>query len=252
MQDETGLKFFFWIGTAIIILSVLGIILTVVLYRNKIHKRNKMESDNLLKTALESEKRERKRIASDLHDGVSGDIMAVQNYIAILQKREENSFNKSVFSEIETALRKLHENMQNISYNLNPPMLDDFGLILTLQSYFSRIRKWHHVKIKEHYQSEDLPVSASDAYELYRIIQELITNMIKHGKPDTITFNLLKINDKYIFEIQDNGASFDFYKNLEFSDGLGLKNIKSRLKHIGAKLVQLPAKKGNKIHILLK
>src|SRR5699024_7971956 len=79
MENEIGIKWFFWIGTVVMFFSVLITILTVVLYRNKILNLNKKEAENLLKSSLESEKQERKRIASDFHDSVSGDLNAVQN-----------------------------------------------------------------------------------------------------------------------------------------------------------------------------
>ncbi len=252
MENETGLKWFFWIGTATMLFSVLGTILTVVLYRNKIHKINRKESENLLKFSLESEKKERKRIASDFHDSVSGDLSAVQNYITILANKEKDSFNKSVFQEVETALGNIIENVQDISYNLMPPTLETLGLLSTLRGYFERVRKWNNVTINEEYQSECEKISSSDAYEIYRIVQELVTNMIKHGNSQQISFTVYEQEKTYIFEINDNGILFDFYKSVKEPYGMGLKNITSRIKSINAKLIQTPIEKGNKIQIFLK
>lgn len=251
MENGTGLKWFFWIGTATMFFSVLGTILTVVLYRNKIHKINRKESENLLKSSLESEKKERKRIAADFHDSISGDLSAVQNYITILANKEKDNFNKSVFQEVETALGSIIENVQDISYNLMPPTLETLGLLSTLRTYFERAQKWNNVIINEQYQSE-CNVSSSDAYEIYRIVQEFVTNMIKHGNSDYINFTFYEKEKTYIFEISDNGASFDFYKSVKEPYGMGLKNITSRIKYINAKLIQIPVEKGNKIQIRLK
>lgn len=251
MENETGLKWFFWIGTVTMLFSVLGVILTVVLYRNRIHKINRKESENLLNSSLDSEKKERKRIASDFHDSVSGDLSAVQNYITILANKEKDSFNKSVFQEVETALGNIIENVQDISYNLMPPTIETLGLPSTLRTYFERVQKWNKVTISEQYQSEDILISSSDAYEIYRIIQEFVTNMIKHGNSDYINFTFYKKEKTYIFEISDNGASFDFHKSVKEPYGMGLKNITSRIKYINAKLIQLPVEEGNKIQIRL-
>jgi len=252
MENETGLKLFFWIGTVTMLFSILAAILTVVLYQNKIHKINKKESENLLKSSLESEKKERKRIASDFHDSVSGDLSAVQNYITILANKEKDSFNKSVFQEIETVLGNVIENVQNISYNLMPPTLETLGLLLTLRTYFERVQKWNNVIINEEYQSECEKVSSSEAYEIFRIVQELVANMIKHGNSQQINFTVYEKEMTYIFEISDNGIPFDFYKSVKEPYGMGLKNITSRVKSINAKLIQTPIEKGNKIQIFLK
>lgn len=252
MENETGLKWVFWTGTAIMLFSVWATILTIVLYRNKIHKINRKESENLLKSSLESEKKERKRIASDFHDSVSGDLSAVQNYVTILANKEKDSFNKSVFQEIENALGNVIENVQDISYNLMPPTLETLGLSSTLRTYFERVQKWNNVIINEEFQSECEKVSSSEAYEIYRIVQELVTNSIKHGNSQQVNFTVYEKEKTYIFEISDNGIPFDFYKSVKKTYGMGLKNITSRVKSINAKLVQTPVEKGNKIHFFLK
>ena len=249
MENEIGLKLFFWIGTAIMLLSVLGVVMIVAIYRSKIHKTNKEESDNLLNISLSAEKRERKRIASDLHDSISGDLSAVQNYITLLYRKEDDSFKKEIFNEVETALGNILEDIQDISYNLMPPMLESLGLVSTLRSYFDRVRKWNKITITETYDTDDLNIPSSDAYELYRIVQELITNMIKHGHSKHIDFSIWTNPKVVIIEILDNGSSFDFYKSLKEPSGMGLKNITSRIKYIGAKLLQTSAEKGNKIQI---
>ena len=76
---ETEVKILFWIGTAVMFFLALGVLLFVVLYRNKLHKIKRRESEQLLKASIESEKRERKRIAMDLHDSISGDLSPIQN-----------------------------------------------------------------------------------------------------------------------------------------------------------------------------
>src|SRR5690625_5802132 len=82
----------------------LGVLLFVVLYRNKLHKIKRRESEQILEASIESERRERKRIAMDLHDGISGDLSAIQNYIAILHRKEKDHSKIVIFQEVEEAL----------------------------------------------------------------------------------------------------------------------------------------------------
>ncbi|MCT4317810.1 hypothetical protein CMT34_17465 [Elizabethkingia anophelis] len=248
-EHEIGLKYFFWIGTVVMALSALGVILLITIYRNKVHKLKRKESDSLLNISLNSEKRERKRIASDLHDSISGDLSAVQNYVTILHNKEKDSFNKGILLEIETAIDNILQNVQDISYNLMPPMLDSLGIVSTLRSYFERVKKWSGITITEQYLTENTSIPSSDAYEVYRIIQELTTNMIKHGKPDHIIISVYNVGEAVVFEIQDNGISFNFSRSVKDPLGMGLKNITSRVRHINANLIQRPVEKGNKIQI---
>lgn len=252
MENETGLKLFFWIATVFMLLCVLGVVFLVLIYRNKMHIIYKKESDILLKVTLNIEKRERKRLASELHDTVSGDLSAVKNYITLLYRKEHDEFKKNIFNEVEEIVGKVLSDIENVSFDLMPPMLESSGLIFTLKSYFDRVRKWNGIVIHEQYNTENIDVPSTEAYELYRIIQELITNMNKHGKPKSIDFAIRNKEKYIILEIVDDGISFDFYKSLKDPNGRGLKNITSRIKHIGAELKQLETDTGNNIQIHLK
>ncbi len=252
MQDEIQLKLFFWIGSATMLFLALGIIFITVAYKAKVDRLNRIKSESLLKVSLDSEKRERQRIASDLHDGLSGDISALKNYITILNSKEEDLFKKEILQEVSSVLSHALTNVQNISYNLMPPLLESYGLVSTLKSYFDRVKKLHTIKVKQYYFSEVIEIPSSEAYELYRIIQEFTNNMIKHGKAQEICMAISLNENTVCCEISDDGLPFDFKKNIQSSLGMGLKNISSRIKHIEAKLVQVPEQKGNKFQIILK
>lgn len=252
MENETGLKIFFWIGTAIMVIMTLIVLFVTIMYQKRVHKIRQTESENLLRVSLESEKRERKRIASDFHDGISGDLNAIRNYITFLDQKEQDSSNKPVLGEIKSALGNMLTDVQAISYNLMPPLLDTMGIVPTLNDYFDRVRKWNNITVTSQYYQRDIPVSSSDAYELYRIIQELISNMLKHGNVSSVNCSIQEINDRIEILISDDGSPFDFYESLKDTSGMGLKNIISRTKHIGASLTQISADKGNIILIRLR
>ena len=252
MENESGLKLLFWVSTSVILLLTLSIVLFSLIYRKNIYIQKQKESENLLKASLESEKRERQRIASDIHDSISGDLNAIRNYVTFLDQTETDSSKKPVFKEVKSALDNLLKDVQDISYNLMPPMLESLGLIATLEDYFDRISKWNSITITSQYYKRDLPISSSDSYELYRIIQEFISNMIKHGSVSNIDCNI-KVNEENIeISIIDNGIPFEYFESLKSTSGMGLKNILSRTKLINAMLIQVPAEEGNVIEIHLK
>lgn len=251
MENETELKIFFWIGTAVMLIMTLLVVFITIMYQKKVHKIKQAESENLLKVSMESEKRERKRIASDIHDGISGDLNAIRNYVTFLDQKEKDASNKPVFGEIKSALDNMLTDVQDISYNLMPPMLDMFGLVPTIEDYFDKVSKWNNITINTQYYRRDLPISPSESYELYRIIQELISNMIKHGKISTVNCSIQENRERIEIQISDNGIPFDFYESLKNTSGMGLKNILSRTKLIKATLLQVPNQKGNEIQIHL-
>lgn len=252
MENEAGLKLLFWVSTSAILLLTLALLSFALIYRKNAYKLKQKESENLLKASLESEKRERQRIAADFHDGVTGDLNAIRNYITILDQQEESPFNKNILQEIKSGLDDTLNNIQHISYNLMPPLLETSGLVPSLIDYFERIKKLNNIAITFQYHQKDIQVSSSDAYELYRIIQELISNMFKHGNVSHIGFSIEKKGEIIEIKIADDGIPFNLHQSLGDTSGMGLKNILSRAKHIGASVIQVPADKGNTILIRLK
>ncbi len=249
MENEDGLVIFFWIGTLIMISMTLGVLLIALIYQRKVLKIRQAESENLLRVSLESEKRERKRIAEDFHDGISGDMITIRNHISQLETKIQDQESRAVLSGVKTSVENMLAEVKVISYNLMPPLLDTLGLIPTLEDYFERIKKWSLLTIHTDFYQRDIPVSASNSYELYRIVQELLGNMLKYGNVTVVHFSIKKIDSFLELEIKDNGSPFDFFENLKKSKGMGLKNILSRSKQIGGKIKQSSSETGNVIQI---
>ena len=252
MENETGLKIFFWIVTAIMLFSVFTVLLVVTLHNRRTYRMKQKESKTLMSATFEAERMERKRIAADLHDEVGGDLNALQYHVIRLTEQNEGSIKKEELEKVSSMLSKTLNHIQNISYNLMPPMLQDYGLILTLQSYFNRISQIYTIEVTQEYLVKELDLPTAQSHELFRTIQELTTNMIKHGAANKISFSISMQEDLVIFDVCDNGASFDFYQSSKNSKGMGIKNIISRLSNIDATLVQLEVLSGNKFRISFK
>ena len=210
------------------------------------------EAELLLKASLDSEKLERQRIAADLHDGVSGDLNAIRNYLSILQKNEKDLDKQELFAEIKESVEAALENTRQVSYKLMPPLIELAGFTVTLQDYFERLSKNSDL-IFDVICKEDSPEFSSEiSYELFRIVQEFTTNMLKYGKITHCTVVLYSLNAKQFIEIIDDGVSLDFKALSLTSKGSGLKNINSRLKVIEGELLQREVVQGNHFVISLK
>jgi signal transduction histidine kinase len=84
MEGASEIKTVFWIGTFVMLFLAFGLLAMVLFYQRHFAKMKQKETELLLKTALESEKQERQRIAKDLHDSVQGDLNAIRNYFLLL------------------------------------------------------------------------------------------------------------------------------------------------------------------------
>ncbi len=252
MANEIELKFLFWVGTFMMLALAVTLILITLLYHKRVFNMREKEAENLLKATLEVEQKERRRIASDFHDGVNGDLNAISNYISLLHTKEADPFKKSVLQEVKQTLDHTKENIQMISYNLMPPLLDTLGLVAVLKDFFVKFSKWSKIEVNDRYQNEHITLTQTEAYELYRIIQELFNNMFKHGKISRVNFSISASERSVTIILSDDGMPFDFYQQLKTSKGIGLKSITTRLKQIGAQLEQENQENGNTIILTLK
>lgn len=214
-------------------------------YKNYFAKMKQKEAELLLKTVLETEKNERERIAADLHDGVSGDLNAVRNFIAILNRKEISKESEKFYDIILTSVENALENTRNISYKLIPPLLHTMGFISAIRDYLERLTIQTSINYNIVTLSDFLNLDANYSYELYRVIQELTTNQIKYGHLSQCQITLSETVENYIVTIEDDGIEFSFQNTLQISKGSGLKNIQSRLKVLEATLQQEPKTLGN-------
>ena len=245
MEGTTAIKSVFWIGTFVMLFFAFILIFLVLFYKNYFFRMKQQEIELLLKASLESEKKERERIAADLHDSVSSDLSAIRNFLALILKTEEDEERKAVFNELKLGVEHSIENTRLISYKLAPPLLDKYGLVVALEDYFTNLTKKTNCNFSIQCSDNFISLTEHEAYELFRVVQEFTTNMLKYGSI-TSCFLVFYVKDNvgYI-EVIDDGVSYDFEKQLATSEGTGLKNINSRLKVIGAILLQREVLQGN-------
>ena len=248
MERTTEIHSVLWLGTGIMLFLAFGLIFLVLFYQNYFARMKRKEAEQLLFVSLESEKNERKRIAADLHDSVSGDLVAIRNYLVILKKNE--GLDGSVFDELQEGVENALQNTRQVSYKLMPPLLDTFGLAAAVKDYFERLSQKTAVAFTIN-NGEQPQLADEISYELFRVIQELATNMLKYGNVKSCQVIIEGKRDIAV-NIIDDGTPFHFHRALEQSSGTGLKNIASRLKVIGATLEQKEKSNGNHFVITLK
>jgi signal transduction histidine kinase len=240
------------IGTGLITLLVLFVLFLAVFYQTNMMKVKRKEAELLLKTSLESEKMERKRIAADIHDGVSGDLNAIRNFLSVLYKTEQDEEKKALFEEIKSGVEAALENTRLVSYKLMPPLLESSGFIVALQDYFDRINSKTIANFCLETDIVFFDVSNEISYELFRIIQEFTTNMIKYGNITKCSIGITFEEKVYNIIIADDGTPYNFKELYQVSKGTGLKNINSRLKVIESVLKQKNVSDGNQFLISIK
>lgn len=250
MDRTTEITSVLWLGTAIMLFLAFVLIFLAAFYKNYMTRMKREEAENLLLVSLESTNAERRRIAADLHDSVSGDLVAIRNYLSILQKSGDGPVDQSIWAELREGVENALLNTRQVSYKLMPPLLDTIGLMAAINDYFERLAPKTSVDFSAIGEIGELPQEIS--YELFRTVQEFTTNMLKYGEATFFSVEGSDANGVVSLRILDDGNPFDFFALLATGSGAGLKNIRDRLKVVGATLTQQPTAHGNDFIITLK
>ncbi len=193
-----------------------------------IHEQKEIE---LIQASIQGEEEERNRIASELHDDVGATLASVRLYLYSL---ELQSLDNPAFIQSRVLLDESLEKIRNLSHRLQPSALRYLGLKTSLHSYFDLFTNSGGIRIE--YNNDPLPkMEDSTALGVYRIVQELVNNTIKHANATLIIFKMFENGGILFVQFNHNGKGLTNHSFEEFiykKDAIGLKNIVNRIKAI--------------------
>ena len=189
----------------------------------------------ILQATIETQERERKRIAQDLHDAISAKLNVVSLHVNMLMDgsltaTEQQDALGNVLGVTTTVL----ESSRKIAHDLLPPILENFGLVEALKELLAEFGATKKV-VAQHKINYLTSLTKVEELHLFRIVQELLNNSIRHGKATIIRLELHDADRIMQLVYKDNGKGFLVKQALKES-GLGLKNIKSRIAILNGKL----------------
>lgn len=184
------------------------------------------EREKGLHAVIDAAESERRRIAKDLHDGIGQQLTGVK--MAMQQLSGENEKIKS----IENIINETSLEVRSLSHRMMPKMLEEDGLLPALEDLFKKTFDLNNIRYE--FNSIGLENRVSEKIELsvYRVVQEIVNNILKHAQASQIMIDVMRKTDKLIVLIEDNGKGFDPNKK----SGLGLQNMETRLSTIGGKI----------------
>ncbi len=197
-----------------------------------------------LESLMEGEEKERFRIAKELHDGVNGDLSAIKFKLSSLLE-----MNNTVIKEAVTMIDNSCEQVRAISHNLVPPSLKDFNLIEAIDEYCQSMNNIHTPKIEFQHLGDVVELDKKQEANLFRIVQELVTNSIKHSEGSTVDVQLSYLKNIIQLTVEDNGKGFD-PKTIK-NDGIGMQNVQSRVDYLNAIMDFLSNNKGTSYTIVM-
>ncbi len=177
---------------------------------------------NLIKAAVEGQDEERKRIAQELHDSIGGNLAGIKLQLASIDSGSKK------LKTITHQLDETYQLVRDISHTLIPKKFKQHAFTELIQEYIKTISNTGELTIGFHPHPEE-SVNAIDEkihIELFKIIQELMTNTLKHASADQVDIHLSIINNELSLLFEDNGKGFDA---ANITNGIGFENIKSRI-----------------------
>lgn len=239
------------------IIIAFGVIVFFYFSRKKIVQKELEKKDleikyqrEQLRAILITQETERKRIAQDLHDDISSKLNVVSLNSHLLNK---NGLTATEVLEITTNIIELTakalQSTRRIAHDLLPPVLDKFGLDAGIEELCSEFNSSKVVIVTYKNTIVFDKLEKDKALHLFRILQELMNNSVRHGKATAISILFELSNGCKICNYSDNGIGFDLSDTIH-QNGLGMKNIQSRVDFLdGSIKVQSSPKKG--INVIL-
>ena len=192
---------------------------------------NDLLSDQELKSAyamLAGQEKAHKRIAQELHDNLGRILVTLNMFADSLQNKKDPEALKQLASRISVVAQQANETTRQISHSLDSGVLKHFGLEIAVKELMNALGDSGSIKVENHVQITS-QLDSELSMNIYRIIQELVNNTLKHSKASKITLELNQIKDHLSLIYYDNGIGFI---KEEIEPGMGLKNLESRVDNL--------------------
>ncbi len=212
--------------------------------QDAMRKEQEIES---LKAMMKGEERERERLARELHDGIGGMLTAVKMNLSAARKKHPELAQFAALTEITHMLEDTGSEIRKTAHNLMPDVLVRHRLTEALMIYCENIGADDQLKIDLQFQGDLSTLDKATELLLYRIIQELIQNILKHASATYAVIQLMVHNGQLNLTVEDNGTGFD---TNEHNGGFGLQNLRYRVEALQGRLAIMSAKgRSTTIHI---
>lgn len=197
----------------------------------KIVELNNNQQIISMESMMKGQELERNRIAKDLHDSLGGLLSTIKLQFDGLQKNDKGQLGDQDIQHIHNMLDMACNEVRNIASNLKPGALDKLGLSNAILDLITKYKQVTETEIV--YQEYGLKTSIPSAksIHIYRIVQELLHNSIKHANASEILVQLSEDNGDLNILIEDDGRGFDLNK---IKEGMGTQNIRSRINYLKA------------------
>jgi signal transduction histidine kinase len=250
-------EIFVWMGVFTSLAFAIGVFMIqkIFKYMKRVEDSRRQTEKMFLNTIIQTEEKERKRFAKDLHDGLGPLLSTVKMSVSSLAQMKHNEASREIVENTELVINEAIKSLKEISDNLSPHVLNNFGLVRALSNFSNKINITKTIRINLTSNLKDERFDNNVEVVLYRVVCELINNTIKHAKAKKIDLSLTKGGDYLTIIYQDDGKGFNVAKVIEqpATSGMGFSNIYSRINSLKGEInIESEQKKGTWVTIKVK
>lgn len=261
MLDPAKLQWAIALAMSGMLLMALFVIGFVIFYQRRqlaqekrVNELDRQHQKKLLETALSTEEAERRRIAKDLHDDIGTMLSLTKLSLNQLEQSLGNpgSQSQQTLQNARSLVEDTILNVRRITRDLVPITLEKFGLAVAIEAFVGQISQGGDLRVYFNCEGEEITrQSRQIELTLFRVMQELVNNALKHAECTEIEIDLHKLNDRLELQVTDNGRGFDITgAAILAKGGLGLRSIESRLSVVNGSIkYETPGTKGTRAHV---
>jgi PAS domain S-box-containing protein len=192
----------------------------------------KSHARKLFETIIQTEEEERLRIARDLHDEIGPLMSALKIYTTTFMESSSTERKNKLAGQIGIIMRDVIESIKEISNDMSPHVLVNFGLLAAIRNIINLFTKGLKIHLQSNLDDLRFPITVESVF--YRVLKELINNTVKHARAANIFITLEYLNAGLICNYKDDGIGFDWPAFMESkTKGMGINNISSRIHSLG-------------------
>lgn len=195
---------------------------------------------------IEGQEKERQRIANDLHDDLGGLMATVKLHFNVLKDKQT----PELFNKTNTLLDEAYQKIRSIAHAKNSGVIAKQGLLKAIQNMTDKVSTSNKIKIEVIDHGLEDRLENSLELTIFRIVQELVTNIIKHAQATEATIHLTNHDDSLNILLEDNGKGFNPSQVTTKNKGMGISSIDKRIEHLnGSMTIESEIDKGTTIII---
>jgi len=188
-----------------------------------------------------AQEEERRRIARELHDDTGQTLTLLLVRLKLLENAADSEARHEEIAALRALVSEAIDRVRQLALDLRPPALDHLGLAASIRSLVRQLKETTHLAIALELPERGITFSPERAIAVYRIVQEALTNILKHGEAQHVQVKLSRQSEQLTIRIQDDGCGFDLHalERVRRQDtdgrGLGLFGMEERAHLIGGR-----------------